>query len=137
MSAWTRLAISLYFVKNMYLPVLFLASAVVLYPVSMGNAVALLAALNVGWWVYLLVDRCEYYTGRPDRAFSANGFFMRTMREYLSVSLHRTAEVEKQLVGGGGGSGGSSGQTIFAFFPHGARAHEPRRPRRAGARLAR
>ena len=109
--AWTVVLISLNYVVTILWPLLALISFLFIAP-----SATLLSMLLVGgaWMLYISRDGAEYRTGRPDKLFSQTHWVFMRMREYLSVSLHRTPEVQSKLL-----KANPTGQAIFAFFPHG------------------
>ena len=105
------LFVSLDYVFNILWPVLAITAGMSYAPSA--TWVALL--LGGGAWVLnVLLDGAELRTGRPDEHFSRTHWVFCRLREYLSLTLHRTAECQAELL-----RAHPTGQAIFAFFPHG------------------
>ena len=111
--AWTIALVSLDYVVSILLKPL-LACFLLVNFLSASAAAALAAVAAVGWLAYVQFDGAEYGVGRPDKHFSQTHWVFARLREYLHLTFHRSAEVQRKLF-----SIKETGQGIFAFFPHG------------------
>jgi len=88
-------AVSKNYVTSLLWPVLVAGGAFVVSP--LWASIAAVVA-TVAWAVYVSLDGCEFREGRPDPKYSRESWLLKTMRTYLRLQLHRTAEVEEKLL---------------------------------------
>ena len=110
-AASTPMLLTLNYVATILSPAIVAAVAGWMYPKHTAGAVVLAVA---GWLAYCTVDAAELGTGSPDKEFTQNHWVFVRLREYISLKLHRTSEVQSAIM-----EKHPKGQAIFAFFPHG------------------